>query len=94
MIDLEKAKIHLRVDDDCEDGYIVNLITASKEWVKNYLGDRYPESNSPNVGLVEAAELMLIAELYESREISVPNDTRRSKTFFMLLEPLRDKSVN
>lgn len=94
MITLDRAKEHLRIDCDCEDVYIFHLIKAAKAWVENYLGDRYPEINNPNIVLVETAELMLVAELYENREISVPSDMHRSKTFFMLLEPLREKSVS
>lgn len=95
MITLNRVKLHLRLDadDTIEDNYLTNLMTAATGWVKSYLGDNYPDTASTNTGIVEAAELILIGELYENREITVPDLTKRSKTFLMLLEPLRDKSV-
>lgn len=96
MITLERVKAHSRLDEDdtTEDAYLASLVTAATAWVKNYLGDNYPDDRSSNTGLVEAAELILIGELYENREITIGADTKRSKTFLMLLEPLRNKSVS
>lgn len=93
MITLERAKLHLRIVHDEEDGYLNSLIDATNAWMAQYLGSDLPKKNSANSGLVEAAQLLLIADLYENRELTLTSAQQKNPTFQLLLEPLREKAV-
>lgn len=41
-VTLDEAKLHLRVDHDAEDDYLLGLILAAETHVSMYLGDDLP----------------------------------------------------
>lgn len=92
-MNLEEVKNHLRVENTADDDYITKLISASSAWLAQFLGDDLPEAGTTKAGIVEAAQLLLIGDLYENRQKSLTTALQTNPTFMMLIEPLRTKAV-
>ena len=68
-ISLETVKDYLKVENDIEDGLIDNILTASKNYVKNYTGLTDEEiDKKEDITLVV---LVLANEMYSNREYTV-----------------------
>ena len=68
-ISLETVKDYLKVENDIEDGLIDNILTASKNYVKNYTGLTDAEIDTKEDITLEV--LVLANEMYSNREYTV-----------------------
>lgn len=68
-ISLETVKDYLKVENDIEDGLIDNILTASKNYVKNYTGLTDEEIDKKED--ITLAVLVLANEMYSNREYTV-----------------------
>lgn len=72
-ISLETVKDYLKVENDIEDGLIDNILTASKNYVRNYTGLTDTElDDKEDISLVV---LVLANEMYSNREYTVDKNT-------------------
>ena len=69
MITLQEAKEFLRVDGDDEENLIASLIVAARELTEDVLRRPLAELE-PLPGTVRQAMLIVVATLYEERQIS------------------------
>ena len=70
-IDLQTLKEHLKIDVDIEDNYLVTLIEAAEDAVKNHIGVDLGYYVARDGGLppaLEQAVLLMVANLYNNRE--------------------------
>ena len=63
MLEREYVKKYLRIDFDCDDGYIDDLIQMSKDFIKEQTGVEYNESDT----VYTQALLLMIAHFYDNR---------------------------
>jgi len=89
-VTLDEAKIHLRVDQDFEDGYITSLILAAEGHVSVYLGDDLP---NPMPAPIKTAVLLLVGDLFENRERQGDRTLTEGTAYTLLLAPYRSMSV-
>ena len=99
IISLEQAKMHLRVDASDEDSHIALFIGAAQEQVEGYLNrkvyeaeaEAQPDDDRPMVAnfSVRAAMLLIIGDLYASREDSTDSVNRFPQASRRLLDPYR-----
>lgn len=89
-VTLEEAKLHMRVDHDEEDGYIMGLVAAAETHVANFLGDGLPD---PMPAPIKAAVLLLVGDLYANREFQGETTLTTGSTYSMLLAPYRSMAV-
>lgn len=68
-ISLETVKDYLKVENDIEDGLIDNILTASKNYVKNYTGLTDAEIDTKED--ITLVVLVLANEMYSNREYTV-----------------------
>lgn len=85
MLTIEKAKLHLRVDQDDEDGLILALINAAETAILDYLNTE----ELPDAAPVHAAALMLVGALYENREAVTDRPLTDNRLYDRLLAPYR-----
>lgn len=90
IVTLDEAKLHLRVDHDAEDDYLLGLILAAETHVSMYLGDDLPE---PMPASFKAAVLLLVGDLYENRERQGDRTLTEGTAYMQLLAPYRSISV-
>ena len=69
-ITLDQAKAHLNVTTDLDDQLIQGKLDAAKAWVGAYTASDDVDAAGTPAPVVEAV-LMLTAQLYDNREISV-----------------------
>lgn len=89
-VTLEEAKLHMRIDHDEEDGYIMGLVAAAETHVANFLGDGLPD---PMPAPIKAAVLLLVGDLYEHRERQGDRTLTEGTAYSMLLAPYRSMAV-
>ena len=89
MLTIEETKLHLRVDQDDEDGLILALITAAETAILDYLNTE----ELPDAAPVHAAALMLVGALYENREAVTDRPLVDNKLYDRLLAPYRVNQV-
>ena len=92
MIDLSRLKAHLRVTHSSEDDLIQVYLDAATELVSEYLGG---DSNTPESWMtadapIDAAVLLLAADLYLNRERQGRDVFNQNPTYALLLAPYRD----
>ena len=85
MIELNRAKQHLRVDHDDDDGYIISLIDASTAAARDYLNDPDGVLSEP----VEIAILLQVGDLYSNRERQSEKPYFANSTYERLISPYR-----
>lgn len=91
MVDLQQAKEHLRIDHDHEDALILGYIEAATAAAYNYLNWEDIPDDPP--APVISAILLVVADLYENREIHIDSRTVESRTYLLLLNPYRKMGV-
>lgn len=87
MISLSQLKSHLRVTHSSEDTLIGTYLDAARELIAEYLGG---DSDVPDVAPVDAAVLLLAADLYLNRERQGREAFKENQTYALLLAPYRD----
>ena len=88
MISLSQFKAHLRVTHSQEDTLIQAYLDAATDFVGEYLGA--DSSGPPDVAPVDAAILLLGADLYLNRERQLTvNVLHQNATYTLLLAPYR-----
>jgi hypothetical protein len=87
---LTEAKAHLRVTHNLEDALIQSYLDAALAHVANFLGDDLPD---PMPAPVEAAVLLLMADLYINRERQGDKPLNENSAYALLLNPFRDMAV-
>lgn len=87
MITLNEAKQHIRVDVTDDDSAISAMIEAAKAHIENYTGVVYADGEVP--APVKSAALILVADLYENRQLQVETALYTNRTFAQLLNPYR-----
>lgn len=88
---LEEVKEHLRVEHDVEDALIQTYLDAAEAHVAVYLGDDLPD---PMPKPIEAAVLLLVADLYVNRERQSEVALYKNTAFTLLLNPYLSMSVS
>lgn len=89
-MNLTEAKAHLRVTHDLENTLIQGYLDAALAHVANYLGDDLPD---PMPAPVEAAVLLLMADLYINRERQADKPLSENSAYALLLNPYRCMEV-
>lgn len=90
MLTLTETKMHLRVDHDDEDTYIMALIEAATASVADYLDMVLADMETePMPAPVRSAILLRVADLYEHREAQTDRPLTVNATFAQLLNPYR-----
>lgn len=87
MLTLTEAKNHVRIDLDYDDDAIMVMIQTATATCANYLNVDSLDFDAP--APVKSAALLLVAELYESRETTGDRPYHKNPTFEMLLNPYR-----
>ncbi len=90
MITVAEAKQHLRVMHALEDGMIQLYLDAALAHVSEYLGDDLPD---PMPEPIQAAVLLLTADLYVNRERQTDRILYESTAYTLLLAPYRTMAV-
>jgi hypothetical protein len=90
MITVAEAKQHLRVMHTLEDGMIQLYLDAALAHVAEYLGDDLPD---PMPEPIQAAVLLLTADLYVNRERQADRILHESTAYALLLNPYRSMAV-
>lgn len=90
MITVAEAKQHLRVMHDLEDALIQLYLNAAIQHVTEYLGDDLPD---PIPDPIQAAVLLLTADLYINRERQADRILHESTAYALLLNPYRSMAV-
>lgn len=79
IVDLETAKDHLRVTSNTEDALITRYMKAAEDYIKNYIDGDIPGSADspaePTPAAIEAAQLLIIGDLYENRQSQIVGNT-------------------
>lgn len=88
MIDLARAKLHLRLDSDDEDDLVEADIDAAVGWALNYCNiSAVPDGADAQF---DAATLIMVGELYKSRELGTDLRTfSENPTATRLIDPFR-----
>lgn len=84
MVNLNEAKLFLRIDGNDEDTLIQSLITRASQYMKNAVDNYetlYETADEDWRELARQAELLLIYDWYENRE----GKTRPPSTQFQLI---------
>ena len=84
---LERVKLHLRVDDDCEDGAIAEMLKAANDAAMDYMNRVDFDGDTPPA--VEAAILLQVCDLYENRGRQSGKAYYANRTYERLLAPYR-----
>lgn len=63
MLNVEYIKKYLRIDFDCDDAYIGDLLKLSKDFIKEQTGVEYNESDT----VYTQALLLMTAHFYDNR---------------------------
>lgn len=87
MIDLTRAKEHIRVDIDEDNGYITDLITVSEIYIESMVGVEY-KADEKLVKLAEILQLKLISDMYDNRSMYIPNNISRDRIVGSILDKL------
>jgi len=90
MITVAQAKQHLRVMHALEDSLIKLYLDAATRHVEEYLGEDLPD---PMPEPVEAAVLLLTADLYVNRERQGDRILYEGTAYTLLLAPYRSMAV-
>ncbi|MES2819807.1 MAG: head-tail connector protein [Pseudomonadota bacterium] len=90
MITTAEVKQHLRVMHALEDDLIQLYLDAATGHVSNYLGDDLPD---PMPEPIQAAVLLLTADLYINRERQTDRMLYESAAYTLLLAPYRTMAV-
>lgn len=89
-MNIETLKEHLRLSEDGgEDTTLQLYLDAAVGHVRNYLGDIPDPLPDP----VQAAVLLLTADLYENREKQTHDPIYQNKTYALLLAPYQSMRV-
>jgi uncharacterized phage protein (predicted DNA packaging) len=91
-LQLRDIKQHLRIEDNSvdEDVLIETYWQAAQEHVVKYLGNDFPD---PMPKTIEAAILLLTADLFENRERQSAEVLYKNHTYQILLNPYRSAEV-
>lgn len=105
IVDLATAKAHLRVSSSDEDTLIELYMDAAEKHIVNFLDDVYlgtvrpedpddwedePTINADDIpSAIKAAQLLLIADLYENREAQSEKAITENPAVVRLLYPYR-----
>ena len=87
MIDLKKAKEHIRVDYKDEDDYIELLIDTSLIYIDSMVGEKYKEDEKM-VKLADLLQLKLISDMYEQRSSDIQNNMKIDRITNSILDKL------
>lgn len=96
MIDLITAKRHLRIDSDEEDTLIQNYLHAATAYTEAVLGRSLCNTSNLNVreyAAIQTAILLMLASLYENRELYVSQPIYENRAYMNLLMPYRQISI-
>lgn len=89
IVDLARAKEHLRITGTDEDALLEIYVGAAEDWIKNYLDD---DGNIPDEFAIKAAALLILSGLYEHREAQVAGvEIKENPAVERLLFPFRKK---
>lgn len=89
MLTLAETKLHLRIDHDHEDTLIQELILAAVAASADYLNIPMVNFATTAPSPVKAATLLLVADLYENRELQSDRQLHKNPTYERLLNPYR-----
>ena len=87
---LAHIKQHLRIEEAIEDALIQTYWDAAEDHIAKYLGDDLPD---PMPKPIEAAVLLLTADLYENRQRQGAEVFYKNHTYQLLLNPYRSAEV-
>ena len=86
LITLSEAKAHCRITTSSEDSLVAVYLDAALDYCASYCDRAFP---SVLPGSVKAAALLMVGELYASREVTMPGSMSVNPTILNLLQPYR-----
>lgn len=84
---LEDVKNYIRVDDNCEDSFIQELIQISEIYIDSCVGEGY-KTDSKAVKLAALLQKKLIADMYENRSTEIANNIKQDRIVTSILDSL------
>lgn len=87
MLDLEYAKEYLRIDDEYENDFILDLIETSGIYIDSMVGEEY-KADEKLVKLADVLQLKLISDMYETRSADVPSNIKQDRIVTSILDKL------
>jgi uncharacterized phage protein (predicted DNA packaging) len=91
VITLDRAKQHMRIDYEDEDGYIENLIDTSEIYIDSMAGELYKE-DLKGVKLAELLQLKLINDMFTNRGTEVSSTLKTDIITTSILDKLSNYS--
>ncbi|HDK7179306.1 TPA: phage gp6-like head-tail connector protein [Clostridium botulinum] len=82
---LEEVKQYIRVDDNCEDNFLSQLIEVSEIYIDSCVGTHY-KTDSKAVKLATLLQKKLIADMYENRSTEIANNTKQDRIVTSILD--------
>ena len=89
LLTLDEAKLHCRIDHDDEDSLLGALIATATTAVADYMNMDADDIDDTAPAPVKSAALLLVGDLYSSREAVSDRQFHKNPTFESLLNPYR-----
>lgn len=86
-MEIEYVKDYLRIDDDYEDDFILDLIETADIYIDSMVGEEY-KTDEKLVRLSEILQLKLISDMYEVRSADVPSNIKQDRIVTSILDKL------
>lgn len=86
-MELEYVKDYLRIDDEYENNFILNLMETSLIYIDSMVGENY-KTDEKLVRLANILQLKLISDMYEVRSAEVPSNTKQDRIVTSILDKL------
>ncbi|SIT90639.1 head-tail connector protein [Edaphobacillus lindanitolerans] len=81
-LDISHVKQYLRIEHDEDNHLLLTMLSASKNYVQNYIGADFNELQNIPAEFTMAA-LNLISHWYENRAIHIDKDTKASELAYV-----------
>lgn len=86
-MNLDIVKNYLRIDDDYENNFLIELIETSGIYIDSMVGEEY-KADEKLVKLADVLQLKLISDMYETRSADVPSNIKQDRIVTSILDKL------